>query len=137
MSKSPQLSRAATPPHGGGASRLAPPYARAALESLIARHGSPLFVIDCDQLRAQYRQLAAALPGVALHYALKPLPQPAVVATLSAEGSGFDVATSGEIDLVRAAQGAARHRRAARPRPGKAAVAWTTARLLERAAPGF
>ena len=104
MSKSPQLSRVASPSHGGAAPRLAPPYARAALESLVARHGSPLFVIDCDQLRAQYRQLAAALPGVALHYALKPLPQPAVVATLSAEGSGFDVATSGEIDLVRAAQ---------------------------------
>ena len=104
MPKSPQLSRIASPPHGGAAPRLAPPYARTALESLVARYGSPLFVVDCDQLRAQYRLLAAALPGVALHYALKPLPLPVVVATLAAEGSGFDVATSGEIDLVRAAQ---------------------------------
>jgi len=103
LPKSPQGARVASPADGGSAPRLAPPYARAALESLVARHGSPLVVIDCDQLRAQYRRLAAALPGVALHYALKPLPQPVVVATLAAEGAGFDVATSGEIDLVRAA----------------------------------
>jgi ornithine decarboxylase len=36
-----------------------------------------------------------------LFYALKPLPNPAVVATLRDLGGGFDVATSGEIALVR------------------------------------
>jgi ornithine decarboxylase len=40
---------------------------------------------------------------VELHYALKPLPEPAVVATLAAEGSCFDLATTGEVELVRRA----------------------------------
>ena len=85
------------------APRLRAPYAAADLEALIARYGSPLLVIDCDEIRSRYRRLAAALPGVELHYALKPLPDPAVIATLKAEGAAFDLATSGEIEVVRAA----------------------------------
>jgi ornithine decarboxylase len=81
---------------------LASPYTSAALEALVARYGSPLLLVDCDRIRAQYRALHAALPGVDLHYALKPLPEPAVVATLKREGAFFDLASSGEVDLVRA-----------------------------------
>jgi len=58
-------------------------------------------VIDCEAIRRQYRSLSAALPGVGLFYALKPLPNAAVVATLRALGAGFDVATTGEIELIR------------------------------------
>ncbi|MEI6457701.1 MAG: type III PLP-dependent enzyme [Pseudomonadota bacterium] len=83
--------------------RLPAPYERHALEALLARHGSPLLMIDCDVIRAQYRALAAALPGVDLHYALKPLPERSVVATLKEMGGFFDLATSGEIELVRRA----------------------------------
>ena len=68
---------------------------------LAATFGSPLLIIDCERARAQYRRLAAALPGVNLHYALKPLPAPVVVAALGAVGAFFDLATSGEIDVVR------------------------------------
>jgi ornithine decarboxylase len=78
------------------------PYDAAGLAGLAARYGSPLLVVDCDVLRAQYRRLAAALPGVVLHYALKPLPVPAVVRALADEGACFDLATNGEVDLVRA-----------------------------------
>jgi ornithine decarboxylase len=81
--------------------RLAAPYAPEALEALLVQFGSPLFVIDCEQLRRQYRALAKALPGVDLHYALKPLPDRTVVQALAREGSWFDLATSGEVDLVR------------------------------------
>jgi ornithine decarboxylase len=80
---------------------LAAPYAPAALEALAAQFGSPLFVIDCERIREQYHALAAALPGVDLHYALKPLPDRTVVQVLAREGSWFDLATSGEVDLVR------------------------------------
>jgi ornithine decarboxylase len=71
------------------------------LAALAGRHGTPLLVVDCEAIRRQYRALSAALPGVGLYYALKPLPQAEVVATLRDSGAGFDVATSGEIALLR------------------------------------
>src|SRR5271167_3284855 len=77
------------------------PFSREAIQHLVARYGSPLFVIDAERVRQQYRRLAAALPGVDLHYALKPLPHSSVIKTLDAEGAFFDLATNGEVDLVR------------------------------------
>jgi ornithine decarboxylase len=73
------------------------------LRALAAQHGTPLLLVDCEVLRRQYRDLHGALPGVDLYYALKPLPQPAVVAELRDLGAQFDVATTGEIKLVKAA----------------------------------
>jgi ornithine decarboxylase len=77
------------------------PLARESILRLVSRYGSPLFVIDAERVRRQYRRLAAALPGVDLHYALKPLPHWSVINTLHAEGAFFDLATSGEVELVR------------------------------------
>jgi ornithine decarboxylase len=91
---------------GGGAGRR---LSNARLAGLASRHGTPLLVIDCDAIRRQYASLAAALPGVDFYYALKPLPHADAVATLAELGSGFDVATTGEISLVRA-QGVAAER---------------------------
>lgn len=71
------------------------------IRELAARFGSPLLVVDCDQVRRQYHALQAALPGVDLHYALKPLPHAAVVACLREEGAWFDLATTGEVELVK------------------------------------
>jgi ornithine decarboxylase len=76
------------------------PFAPDAIRHLVSRYGSPLFVIDAARVRAQYRRLAAALPAVDLHYALKPLPHAAVITTLQGEGAHFDLATNGEVDLV-------------------------------------
>jgi len=70
------------------------------IEALVALHGSPLMILDCDIVRRQYRALNNALPGVVLHFALKPLPHPAVVRTLMQEGASFDLASSGEVDMV-------------------------------------
>jgi ornithine decarboxylase len=72
------------------------------IRRLAARFGSPLLVVDCEQVRRQYRALREALPGVDLHYALKPLPHASVVATLRDEGACFDLATTGEVELVKA-----------------------------------
>jgi ornithine decarboxylase len=69
-------------------------------EGLARLHGTPLVVLDCDVARLQYRQLAAALPGVAIHYAIKALPDANLIRTLKDEGAGFDVASSGELDLL-------------------------------------
>jgi ornithine decarboxylase len=77
------------------------PFASDSIKHLVKRFGSPLFIIDAARIRAQYRRLAAALPMVDLHYALKPLPHAAVIQTLRREGAFFDLATNGEVDLVR------------------------------------
>jgi ornithine decarboxylase len=76
------------------------PFAHDSIKHLAGRYGSPLFIIDAQRIRAQYRRLAAALPNVDLHYALKPLPHASVIQTLMAEGAYFDLATNGEVDLV-------------------------------------
>jgi len=77
------------------------PFGVDAVRHLVLRYGSPLFIIDAERVRRQYRRLAAALPGVDLHYALKPLPHSSVITTLNAEGAYFDLATNGEVELVR------------------------------------
>jgi len=76
------------------------PFQAAQIQRLVARYGSPLVIIDCERVRAQYRALAKALPGVELHYALKPLPHPAVVRTILALGGCLDLATTGEVQLA-------------------------------------
>jgi len=67
----------------------------------VMRYGSPLFVIDAERVRRQYHRLAGALPGVDLHYAVKSLPHSSVISTLASEGAFFDLATNGEVELVR------------------------------------
>lgn len=68
---------------------------------LVEQHGSPLLLLDCDKLADQYRQLSAALPGVGLYYAVKAFPHSAIVNTLSRLGARFDIASTGEINLLR------------------------------------
>lgn len=70
---------------------------------LVERHGSPLLVLDCEALRGQYRALSRALPGVRLHYAIKALPEVAAVSSLAQLGSHFEIASEGEIELLREA----------------------------------
>src|SRR5579859_313510 len=77
------------------------PFSGEAVRHLVSRYGSPLLIIDAERVRRQYRALAAALPGIDLHYALKPLPHAAVISTLDTEGACFDLATNGEVELVR------------------------------------
>jgi ornithine decarboxylase len=72
------------------------------LRELVAQHGTPLLIIDCARIRGSYRKLRAALPTVKIHYAVKALPEADVLRTLHEEGSGFDVASVGEIELLRA-----------------------------------
>ena len=70
-------------------------------QQMVQQHGSPLLLLDCDQLVNQYSALTEALPGVGLYYAIKALPHPAAIQTLDALGAGFDIASSGEIELLR------------------------------------
>ncbi|MFT5594106.1 MAG: ornithine decarboxylase [Oceanicoccus sp.] len=71
------------------------------IEELVTQHGSPLLLLDCQVVREQYQLLKHALPNVTLHFALKPLPHDTVVKTLRSEGASFDLASNGEVDMVR------------------------------------
>jgi ornithine decarboxylase len=97
LPRAAKQSLAVSPAHSFDSTTLT----EAEIRRLAARFGSPLLVVDCEQVRRQYRSLKAALPGVDLHYALKPLPHASVVACLRDEGAFFDLATTGEVELVK------------------------------------
>jgi ornithine decarboxylase len=80
--------------------RFIDPFQPEQIRRLVREFGSPLLILDCERVRAQYRKLHRALPGVDLHYALKPLPHPAVVQAIIEEGGFLDLATTGEVQLV-------------------------------------
>jgi ornithine decarboxylase len=80
--------------------RFIDPFQPAEIRRLVKEFGSPLIILDCERVRVQYRKLRKALPGVDLHYALKPMPHPSVVNTIVAEGGYLDLATTGEVQLV-------------------------------------
>ena len=60
------------------------------------RH-TPYLDFDVPYAVATYRRLAAALPGTALHYAVKANPDPTLLAALAGSGCRFDVASPAEI----------------------------------------
>jgi ornithine decarboxylase len=84
------------------ARRYIDPFEPEQIRRLVKQYGSPLLVVDCERVRQQFRRLQRALPGVDLHYALKPLPHPAVVRAIAAIGGSLDLATTGEVKLAAA-----------------------------------
>lgn len=77
--------------------------------SLVREYGSPLLILDADTVRGQYLLLKQALPGARIYYAIKSLPHPAILRLLAGMGAGFDLASSGEIELIRDRRIPARH----------------------------
>ena len=66
--------------------------------------GTPLFVYDRAAIDARLASLRAALPPeIALHYAIKANPMPALVHWMQGRVDGFDVASGGELALALAA----------------------------------
>jgi ornithine decarboxylase len=80
--------------------RYIDPFQPVEIRRLVQEFGSPLLIVDCERVRVQLRKLRKALPGVDLHYALKPLPHASVVQTVIDEGAWLDLATTGEVQLV-------------------------------------
>src|SRR3954470_9375967 len=58
---------------------------------------TPYLDLDVPHAVAAYRRLAAALPGTAMHYAVKANPDPTLLTALAAAGCRFDVASPAEI----------------------------------------
>ncbi len=67
------------------------------LAAIARRHGTPAWAIGVPTLRRRYARLASAMPGVAIHYAVKANDHLAVIGTLAAQGAGADVVSGGEL----------------------------------------
>jgi ornithine decarboxylase len=65
-------------------------------------HTTPYLICDLDTLRDRYRQLLECVPGIRCFYALKSNCSPRVLQTLAELGSGFEVASIGELDMLQA-----------------------------------
>jgi ornithine decarboxylase len=70
------------------------------IKSLIAEHGTPLFVVDHEEIRRNYAEFRKQLPRVQAYYAVKANPDPAIVRTLYEAGASFDVASMPEFQIV-------------------------------------
>src|SRR5258706_6521373 len=70
------------------------------LQSIARRHGTPVVVIDHDQIRKNYAEFKKHLPKVQAYYAVKANAEPAIVRTLCKAGASFDVASLPEFMLV-------------------------------------
>lgn len=70
------------------------------LQSLAKEHGTPIFVIDHEKIRQNYKEFREHLPNVQVYYAVKANPDPEIVKTLFDMGCSFDVASMPEFMLV-------------------------------------
>jgi ornithine decarboxylase len=68
--------------------------------SLAREHGTPLFILDHQIIRENYRTFKRLLPRVQCYYAVKANPIQEIIATLFDEGSSFDVASYSEFMQV-------------------------------------
>ncbi len=70
------------------------------LEDIADKHGTPVFIIDHDKIRENYKEFKENLPGAQAYYAVKANPAPEIVKTLYSLGASFDVASLPEFKIV-------------------------------------
>src|SRR5512137_3046219 len=70
------------------------------LLKLAQKHGTPLFIIDHDKIRKNYRVFKKNLPRVQAYYAVKANSNQEIIETLFKEGASFDVASYNEFMQV-------------------------------------
>lgn len=70
------------------------------MQKLAQEHGTPIFVIDHEKIRQNYREFKEHLPKVQPYYAVKANSNPQIVKTLYDIGASFDVASMPEFMLV-------------------------------------
>lgn len=70
------------------------------MQDLAKKHGTPLFIVDHDEIRKNYAQFKKHLPRVQAYYAVKCEPMPEIVKTLYKAGASFDVASMPEFMIV-------------------------------------
>lgn len=80
---------------------------RVSIDSLVKKHGTPLFVYSQSTLENHFQKLDEALAPVdhLICYAMKANSNLAVMRTLANQGGGFDIVSGGELKRVIAAGG--------------------------------
>lgn len=71
------------------------------IRSLVRKYGSPLLLLSLKKVREQYQLMQQLLPQVKHHYAIKSNPNPEIVRTISRVDGLFDLASAGEIDILK------------------------------------
>jgi ornithine decarboxylase len=70
------------------------------LQDLAKEHGTPLFIVDHDEIRENFKMFRGCLPRVRPFFAIKANSDPGIVHTLFQEGADFDVASLPEFKIV-------------------------------------
>lgn len=70
------------------------------LKKTAEKYGTPVFIVDHDRIRDNYRRFTESLPRVQAYYAVKANPLPEIVRTLYRMGASFDVASFPEFMIV-------------------------------------
>lgn len=83
--------------------------ARQVVDAEPARATTPRLELSVGTALTSYLRLASALPGTAIHYAVKANPHPVLLRALAQAGCHFDVASPGEVRAALAAGAPASH----------------------------
>ncbi|MFZ2456029.1 MAG: type III PLP-dependent enzyme [Candidatus Altiarchaeia archaeon] len=70
------------------------------LQDLAKEHGTPIFVIDHEKIRQNYKEFRENLPAVQAYYAVKANTDPQIIKTMYDMGASFDVASLPEFMIV-------------------------------------
>jgi len=70
------------------------------LQSIAQKNGTPVVLVDHNEIRKNYAAFKKHLPKVQAYYAVKANAEPAIVRTLYQAGASFDVASLPEFMLV-------------------------------------
>jgi len=70
------------------------------LQKIAAEEGTPVFIIDHDKIRANFREFREKLPEVQPYFAVKANSHPEIVKTMYDLGASFDVASFPEFMVV-------------------------------------
>jgi len=70
------------------------------LKEIAKKNGTPVFILDHEKIRQNYRDFKEALPRVQAYFAVKSNSNPEIVKTLYKVGASFDVASMPEFMIV-------------------------------------
>ncbi|MBN1526151.1 MAG: type III PLP-dependent enzyme [Candidatus Omnitrophica bacterium] len=70
------------------------------IKRIAKKNGTPVFILDHEKIRQNYREFKESLPRIQAYYAVKANSNPEIVRTLYRMGASFDVASFPEFMIV-------------------------------------